>query len=153
MTLVTHTYPSGENGFATFSSAANGTKTTVITAGVLSFDVLPGPTYARVVLQTFTSDTVLVVIPATGPIDLAFLIPQTPTPATVGVLTSSSIGTVVAGFSAIGQVLDRSGNGLATAAQLAALVGRVAFLEALLAGGVPPTATPGAYTATYSTTY
>ena len=52
MTLVTHTYLSGENGFATFRSTANGIRTSTITAGVLSVDVVPGPVYARVVLRS-----------------------------------------------------------------------------------------------------
>jgi hypothetical protein len=109
MTLVTHTYPLAQPGFATFRTTTGGTVTSTITGGVLSQDVAPGSTYVRVVLQTISFDEVLVIIPTTGPVDLSTLVPQVPAPVTTGLLTTTSIGTVVAGFNLAGQVLDRNG--------------------------------------------
>jgi hypothetical protein len=110
MTLVTHTYPLAQPGFATFRTTTGGTITSTITNGALSQDVAPGQTYVRVVLQTLSFDEVLVIIPATGPVDLSTLVPQVPAPVTTGLLTTTSIGTVVAGFNTSGQVLDKAGN-------------------------------------------
>lgn len=88
--------------------------TTAVTApifnGLLDVDVVPGLVYATLTLAGQRFDRKLILVPDSAtPVRLSSLLDQLPYNGTVGVLTASSIGTVVAGLDAQGRVVDGRG--------------------------------------------